>query len=70
MSRINWPVSVATDTIQPAASPVGDATWVQATAGGFAVAGPWAAVYRVAYLRAKAALEPSKFQKMMEPCWN
>jgi len=30
----------------------------------------WVNVYRLAYEQAKAALEPSRFQVMLEPRWN
>lgn len=65
MSRINWTVS------PPPAQPI--AATIPAfipTAGGFAAVGPWAAIYRVAYERALAATTPSRFQRMLEPCWN
>ena len=74
MSRIKWPVSSASDTVSTPAriapTAIGGAPWVQATPAGFVVSGPWAAVYQMAYLRTQEALAPSRFQKMMEPCWN
>jgi hypothetical protein len=30
----------------------------------------WTAVYRLAYEQARAALEPSRFQKLNSPSWN
>jgi hypothetical protein len=72
MSRINWTVT------PPAARPIAATIpTFETTAGGFgpmnggfAVCGPWAAIYRVAYERALAAATPSRFQRMLEPCWN
>ncbi|WP_337173134.1 hypothetical protein [Paludisphaera sp.] len=72
MSRINW-------TVNPPAAPAHAATLPAFDAaaagfgpmnGGFAVSGPWAAIYRLAYERALAATTPSRFQRMLEPCWN
>ncbi|AMV37731.1 hypothetical protein [Planctomyces sp. SH-PL62] len=69
MSRINWSVSSPSASVPSSTAP-GAATWFAPAAGGFTVAGPWASIYRLAYQQALAAREPSRFQKMMEPCWN
>ncbi len=72
MSRITWPFSSAASVSSPVATasePIA-AAWLPTASGGFVVAGPWAAIYRLAYERALAAQAPSRFQKMMEPCWN
>ncbi|MDG3006143.1 hypothetical protein [Paludisphaera mucosa] len=73
MSRITWSVPTSTASVSSVATST-HATRVTGsfvpTAGGFMVAGPWAAVYRLAYEQALAATQPSKFQKMLEPCWN
>lgn len=71
MSRITWPVARSESEISPEAPVVGPVagSW-HASPGGFAVAGPWAAIYRVAYERALDARRPSRFQMRMEPCWN
>jgi hypothetical protein len=37
---------------------------------GFSVAGSCMDVYRLAYEQAHASLEPSRFQVMLQPCWN
>jgi hypothetical protein len=37
---------------------------------GMSGAGAWMAVYRMAYEQARAALEPSRFQKMLNPSSN
>ena len=72
MSRIQW--SVPTNpALAPAASTPTTGTVAGSFApvnGGFTVAGPWASIYRVAYERAVAATTPSRFQRMLEPCWN
>ncbi|WP_165252149.1 hypothetical protein [Paludisphaera soli] len=74
MSRITWPVgsskvSVSSSATSSASEPTAAAFFPTAS-GGFVVSGPWAAIYRLAYQQALAAREPSRFQKMMEPCWN
>lgn len=37
---------------------------------GTSVPGTWMEVYRLAYEQARASLEPSRFQVMLQPCWN
>jgi hypothetical protein len=37
---------------------------------GVSVPGAWLDVYRRAYEQARASLEPSRFQVMLQPCWN
>ena len=37
---------------------------------GIAVPEAWKDVYRWAYEQARAALEPSRLQIMLQPCWN
>lgn len=37
---------------------------------GISVPGAWMEVYRRAYDQARASLEPSRFQVMLQPCWN
>lgn len=74
MSRFNWTDSstatqVSTATATAMACPAGVGSF-QPSAGGFVVSGPWAEIYRLAYERALAMNAPSRFQKMMEPCWN
>lgn len=74
MSRISWTVPASSASAPPTSFPAtglaGTPAYFTATAGGFVVAGPWAAIYRMAYEQALAAAAPSKFQKMLEPCWN
>ncbi len=40
------------------------------SAQGMSVPAEWIDVYRRAYEEARAALEPSRFQVMLQPCWN
>lgn len=72
MSRINWTVPPIATQAPTATIPVAEAgeAGFGPTSGGFAVSGPWAAIYRLAYERALAATTPSRFQRMLEPCWN
>ena len=37
---------------------------------GMTVPGTWMNVYKLAYEQARAALEPSRFQIMIQPRWN
>lgn len=37
---------------------------------GISAPGSWMDVYRLAYEQARAALEPSRFQVMLQPGWN
>ena len=32
--------------------------------------GSWSEIYRQAYEQARATLTPSRFQVMLQPCWN
>lgn len=72
MSRINWTAASPASRNATATIPTFDAGAGSfgPMAGGFAVAGPWAAIYRLAYEQALAANAPSRLQRMMEPCWN
>lgn len=72
MSRINWTVSPSAAQVSAATIPTfgAEAGGFGPANGGYAVSGPWAAIYRLAYERALAATAPSRFQRMMEPCWN
>jgi hypothetical protein len=61
-------VSLALVVVSPA---------VQACVAGFVASGlgmntpaGWMDAYRLAYEQARAALEPSRFQVMLQPCWN
>ena len=85
MSRISFPapatVPVST-AIVPAAAPAAFAVMTfpgtivacglsfKAAGGGFSAGDAWTQIYQVAYRQAQAALEPSRFQKALEPCWN
>ena len=71
MSRINWTVSPSATQVSTATIPFNaGGGGFGAANGGFAVSGPWAAIYRLAYERALATTTPSRFQRMLEPCWN
>lgn len=85
MSRISFPAPSAVSVSRsnfPAVASVGFAitTFPGAVvacgasfgpgAGGFTAGGGWTQVYQLAYRQAQAALEPSRFQKTLEPCWN
>lgn len=41
-----------------------------ATQPGISALGSWLDVYRLAFEQARAALEPSRFQIMLQPGWN
>ena len=46
------------------------AAGIAPAAGGYAVSDVWSRIYQAAYEQAQAALQPSRFQKSLEPCWN
>lgn len=85
MSRISFPVPSAASVstaILPAVAPSGFAMLAfpraavafgpsfTPCAGGFSVGDAWTHLYQLAYQQAQAALEPSRFQKALAPCWN
>ncbi len=78
MSRISFPPTVSAHSAPVSAFAVmgfsqtmnAEPTWLTPAAGGYAVCAVWTQIYRLAYQQAQAALQPSRFQKTLEPCWN
>jgi hypothetical protein len=82
MSRISFPAASASTTNLPAIAPaalamttfpgtiVACAPGFTPAAGGFSAGEAWTQLYRFAYQQAQAALEPSRFQMRLSPCWN
>lgn len=57
---------------QLATSPIAQACVVgfAGREAGMSIPATWINIYRLAYERARRALEPSRFQEMLEPRWN
>lgn len=62
--------SLALVAIRPTAQACVACLLFLAPEAGISVAGSCMDVYRLAYEQARASLEPSRFQVMLQPCWN